>query len=128
MFILTEIVNTVTDVTCGGMTFDPIIPKLVSSVVKLIQFGIPVVLIIFGMIDLGRAVMSNDEKEMKGAQGKLIRRVVYAVLIFLIVAIVKLVFGILDTAGSDDFTGCINCFVSGECHDANDNDGEDEEA
>ena len=110
MFILT-------DVTCNGITFDSIIPNLVTQVVKVIQFGMPIVLIILGMVDLGKAVMSNDEKEMKAAQGKLIKRVIYAVAIFLIVAIVKLVFGLLTNANNDKtnkvgYVDCIDCFVN----------------
>lgn len=110
MFILT-------DVTCNGITFDSIIPNLVTQIIKVIQFGIPVILIVLGMIDLGKAVMSNDEKEMKGAQGKLIKRVIYAVLIFLVVAIVKMVFGIFakadnKSATSNSFVKCIDCFTN----------------
>lgn len=111
MFILTDFV-------CNGIQMDSIIPNLVSQIIKVIQFGIPVVLIILGMIDLGKAVMSNDEKEMKGAQGKLIKRVIYAIVIFLLVAIVKLVFGMLSTANNTDknnkvgYTNCIDCFVN----------------
>ena len=102
-------------VSCNGIAVDTVIPNLVTQIIKVIQFGIPVVLIILGMIDLGKAVMSNDEKEMKGAQGKLIKRVVYAVVIFLIIAIVKIVFGILASSGAgnkDSFTKCIDCFTN----------------
>ena len=107
------------DITCNGVQMDSIIPNLVTQVVKVIQFGIPIVLIILGMIDLGKAVMSNDEKEMKAAQGKLIKRVIYAVVIFLVVAIVKLVFGLLSNANTDSsnkvgLTDCIDCFVNYE--------------
>lgn len=102
---------------CGGMAaeIDNIIPIFVTNIVKILQFGIPIILIIFGMLDLGKAVMSNDEKEMKGAQGKLIKRVIYAVLVFFVVAIVKFVFGILaasDSSSQSDFTTCIDCFLS----------------
>lgn len=108
MFILDTI-------SCNGIAIDTVIPNLVTQIIKVVQFGIPVILILLGMLDLGKAVMSNDEKEMKGAQGKLIKRVVYAVLIFLIIAIVKLVFGILANSGAgdkDDFTSCIDCFTN----------------
>ena len=37
-----------------------------------------IILIIFGMLDLAKAVMANDDKEMKEAQKKLIKRIVYA--------------------------------------------------
>lgn len=101
----------------GGVDFSDnlMLPSIVNLVVTLIKIFVPIVLVIFGMIDLAKAVMSNDEKEMKGAQTKLIKRVIYAVLVFLIVSIVQLVFGILaDTEAVDDsVAGCIACFTSG---------------
>ena len=69
------------------------------------------------MLDLAKAVMSNDEKEMKGAQTKLIKRVIYAVVVFLVVSIVQLLFGVLASTGAtgegSNISSCISCFVSG---------------
>ena len=95
------------------------IPNITALVVTLIKVAIPIILIIMGMLDLSKAVMSNDEKEMKGAQTKLIKRVIYAVLVFLVVSIVQLVFGALGDKGVDSgnsgasISGCISCFVNG---------------
>lgn len=110
-------------VGCGGYEFDPILPGITSTVVTIIKIGIPIVLIFLGMLDLGKAVMANDEKVMKEAQGKLIKRFVYAVIVFLIVALVQLVFNLLGTAGQDSETdtektnisSCISCFIGNEC-------------
>lgn len=105
--------------TVGGVDFgldqNMMLPEIVNLVVTLIKIFVPIVLVIFGMIDLAKAVMSNDEKEMKGAQTKLIKRVIYAVLVFLIISIVQLVFGVLSSTGASDdsVAGCISCFVSG---------------
>ena len=38
---------------------------ILKTVLKIMQIGIPVLLIIFGTIDLGKAVMAGDEKEIK---------------------------------------------------------------
>ena len=38
-----------------------VIPTLTSTVVTIIQWVIPVILIVLGMMDLGKAVTSNDE-------------------------------------------------------------------
>lgn len=103
-------------VNCGMGEIDPIIPTFISNIVKVLQFGIPIVLVVLGMVDLGKAVISSDDKEMKNAQKILIKRVIYAILIFFIIAIVKFVFGILNTSGTDDFTGCIDCFLSNRCN------------
>ena len=112
------------NVSCGSgdskIIIDSIVPSTVSFVVSLLKIGIPILLIIFGMLDLGKAVMSNDEKEMKGAQGKLIKRCVYAVLVFFIVAIVQFLVGILSNRSEDvdgnNIESCINCFINGECN------------
>lgn len=105
-----------TMVKCSGIDtgFDAILPKTVSLIVTIIKIGVPILLVIFGMVDLGKAVMSNDEKEMKGAQTKLIKRVLYAVLIFFIFAIVQWIFAMLDTNSSGD-NSCLNCFINGNC-------------
>ena len=58
------------NVSCGNgaITVDAIIPNVISTVVTIIKIGVPIFLIIFGMLDLGKAVITNDEKEMKSAQ------------------------------------------------------------
>lgn len=99
-------------ITCKGLggPIDKVIPDTINLVVTIIKIGVPILLVIFGMLDLGKAVMSNDEKEMKGAQTKLIKRVLYAVLIFFIIAIVQWIFGVLD---KEHGNSCLNCFVNG---------------
>lgn len=92
-----------------------VIPTLTSAVVSIIQWVIPVVLIVLGMIDLGKAVTSNDEKQMKEAQKTLIKRVIYAVLVLFIVAIVRFVFSALaPNYTNTTISGCIDCFVNGK--------------
>lgn len=78
---------------CEGLA--PVI-RLVKSVVKLIQFGVPIILILFGMIDLGKAVMSSKEDEMKKAQGTLLKRFIYAVAVFLVVTLVVFVMNLVS--------------------------------
>ena len=105
-------------VTCTGLggNIDKIVPDTVKAVVTLIKIAVPILLVIFGMVDLGKAVMSNDEKEMKSAQTRLIKRILYAVLIFFIIAIVQWIFGVLDNNGNSTKTAsCFNCFINGNC-------------
>ena len=68
---------------------------LVKAVVTLIQWGIPFLLIIFGMLDLGKAVMAGKEDEMKSAQKLLIKRFIYAVAVFLVVTLVMFVMNLV---------------------------------
>ncbi len=76
---------------------------LLKNVVKLFQFFIPILLILFGMIDLGKAVIAGKEDEMKAAQKILIKRLIYAVTVFLVVTIVSVVMGLV---GSEDWKQC----------------------
>ena len=76
--------------------------SILKAVVNLIQWGIPIILILFGMIDLGKAVMAGKEDEMKKAQGTLIKRFIYAVAVFLVVFLVQLVMNIVSESGADD--------------------------
>ena len=54
-----------------------------------------------GIIDLGQAVISSDEKAINGAKSKLLKRVLYAVAVFLVVWLVGIVMGLVADAGSD---------------------------
>ncbi len=112
MFILADVARCSIDI-------DPIVPAFTSMLMDAIKVIIPLLLIVYGMIDLAKAVMSNDEKTMKEAQGKLIKRFVYAVIVFFVVALVQLVFGMLASASDGEVdkgnvTSCIDCFMRNE--------------
>lgn len=77
----------------------PIIRLIKNGVIPLIQIGIPIILILLGMLDLGKAVVASKEDEIKAAQKMLIKRAIYALAIFFVVLIVQLVFGLLSSTG-----------------------------
>lgn len=91
-------------------TLEPVI-KLIKAVLALVKFGIPIVLIVLGTIDLGKAVMASKDDEMKKAQGVLIKRVVYAVVIFLLVTIVELVMNLVSTNSDPDASNWFKCWT-----------------
>ena len=88
----------------------PIIRLLRDGLIPIIQIGIPIILIVLGMFDLGKAVVASKEDEIKAAQKLLIKRVVYAIAIFFVVFLVKTVFNIVagTQKGSKDVTGTTN--------------------
>lgn len=77
---------------------EPIFRFLKFGVYPIIQIGIPIILILMGSIDLGKAVLSSDDKEIKAATSKLIKRAIAAVAVFFVTTIVSLLMGML---GSD---------------------------
>lgn len=88
---------------CNGLL--PVVQFIRKGIFPIIQIGIPILLIIMGSIDLGKAVMSSDDKEIKGATSKLIKRVIMAVAIFFVVTIVTLVMNLFSNVDSDDVEG-----------------------
>lgn len=92
---------------CGGLL--AVVQFIRRGVFPVIQIGIPILLILMGTIDLGKAVMSNDDKEIKGATGKLIKRAIAAVAVFFVVTIVSVVMGWLgktDVGGQNGWSDC----------------------
>ena len=85
---------------------------ILKTVLKIMQIGIPVLLIIFGTIDLGKAVISSKEDEVKKAKKSLLNRFLYAVLVFCVVWIVQIVMGAISKIGIEgsDTTSWANCW------------------
>lgn len=79
-----------------------IVSFLKHGVFPIIQIGIPILLIIMGSIELGKAVISSDEKVIKAATSSLVKKCVAAVAVFFIVTIVSLVFGLFGSQGNDE--------------------------
>lgn len=100
---------------CGEMTDLHIsgqIIHLIHIIYLLIQIGVPLLLVIFGMLDLGKSVMAQKEDEIKKGQQMFIKRLIAAVIVFLVLFVVKLVIGLVST--DKNVTGCLDCFISEE--------------
>ncbi len=79
---------------------------IVKNVFDVIKIAIPIVLILFGTIDLGKAVMAGDEKEIKAATQMLVKRAIAAVAVFLLVTVVTLLTGLVKTEGGSTWKTC----------------------
>lgn len=82
-----------------------------------IKVVVPLLLIITGMMALAQAVMKQDEKEIKKAQGVLVQKLIAAVLVYLVITITGVVVGLV-TEGLD-WQKCAHCafhpFDTGNC-------------
>ena len=85
--------------SCNGLL--PIVKVIRRGVFPIVQLGIPILLIILGTFDLGKAVISSDEKEVKAAQSRLINRFIYAALVFFVVTLVSALMNIVAQGGQD---------------------------
>ena len=70
--------------------------RILGIVINVFKIAIPIIIVLLAMLDLGKAVMAGEEKEIKAAQKLLIKRIVYGVIIFFVVTIVQLVFRLVN--------------------------------
>ena len=76
---------------------------IVQFILKVIQWVAPVVLIVIGSIDMVKAIIAGKEDEIKKHQQTLIKRLIAAVIIFLIPLLVSIILG---WVGGDNWKEC----------------------
>ncbi len=89
--------------------------KLLGWVVTIIKIVIPLILIVLGMVDLGKAVVSSEDKAINKSVTKLIQRFIAAVVIFFIPAIVNAIFsaiGVMSGSEQSQFTCAVKCITN----------------
>lgn len=92
--ILEEVI---VDVESNCYGFDPLIKVIKDGVFPVIQIAIPIILLVLCTFDLGKAVIGSDDKENKKIIKRLLRRCVYAILIFFMVTFINLIFTMIGT-------------------------------
>lgn len=103
--------------TALGAEVPDSILKMVHYVYLGIQIIVPILLIIFGMIELAKAITAQKEDEIKKAQGGLLKKAIVAVIVFLVFSLVKFVFnfasGDLGPDNKGNVWNCVSCFIDG---------------
>ena len=74
---------------------------MIALAVRIIQIVVPILLIIWGMLDLGKAVIAQKEDEIKKGQSTFIKRLI-------VVVIVKLLVGLVSDDEGGTLAGCID--------------------
>ena len=109
---------TTAEYTCGStnLIFSGTFPYMVSTIVLLIKIAVPILLIIFGMLDLGKAVTAQKEDEIKKGQQTFIKRALAAVIVFFVIQIVQILIRFVSN-NDNSVAQCFNCFVQGSVED-----------
>ena len=91
------------------------IANTVHLIITLIKIAVPIILVIFGMIDLFKGITSQKEDEIKKNQQIFVKRLIAAAIIFFVIAIVQFLISLVSS-GDEDKQGiadCVNCFLNG---------------
>lgn len=115
-------------ITCGsGDNQIPVgIGVITRNIYNVVKLGIPILIIIFGIVDFARATIAGKEDDMNSSKGRFIRRIIAGFAVLLMFVIVQFVFNILVDASSgddeslskDSMQACISCFLfdEGDCN------------
>ena len=79
------------DIMCVGTALPDFVGYFVSLIYVAIRIGVPILLILVGMFDMGKAIVAKKEEDVKKAQGLLIKKLIVGVIVFLLPYFVELV-------------------------------------
>ena len=94
-----------------GVVIDAKIPNTVHTIIVVIKIAVPVLLVIFGMLDLFKGITAQKEDEIKKGQNLFIKRLISAAIIFFVISIVQLLVSFV--ASDEGIMTCANCFING---------------
>lgn len=103
-------------IVCGDIEMPYLFPQIVRVFIGILQIAAPVIIIILGSFDLLKGVMGQDEKKIQEGQKTFFRRLLVGVTVFLVVALVEFVIGLIAPKDNDvNMWSCVDCFINGDC-------------
>jgi len=118
---------------CAGIEVPDTLFNVVATIIRGIKIVVPILLIIWGMLDFAKSVIAKKEDEIKGYQKAFVSRLISAILVFLVITIVQLVVNLLagvdresnaDGENPENIWSCSKKFINGvepKDNDQNDN-------
>ena len=94
-----------------NVMIDTKIPNTVHTIIVVIKIAVPVLLVIFGMLDLFKGVTAQKEDEIKKSQQLFVKRLITGAIIFFVISVVQLLVSFI--AGDEGIMNCASCFING---------------
>ena len=88
--------------------------RIIGYVVAIIKWVAPLMIIVFGILDFSKAVVSSDENALNKATKSLARRLISGVIIFFIPTIITAILNVLEYANiihDSAFESCTKCIL-----------------
>lgn len=122
MLGLFSVLDTVNTTICGGVEVPDTLFNAVATVIRLIKIVVPILLIIWGMIDFAKSVIAKKEEDIKTYRKAFISRLISAILVFLVIWIVQLALSLVsgvekqshvEGQTTGDIWACSKKFING---------------
>ena len=107
---------------CEGILVPNAMFNVVATIVKLIRIAVPILLVIWGMLDFTKSVIAKKEEDIKKYQKAFVSRLISALVVFLLIFVVQfavnLISGVEDKSNADgqtvsDIWSCSKKFING---------------
>lgn len=84
-----------------------------GNILNVVKIVIPILILAFGIVDFGKAVVASKDDEIKKALKSLLFRILSGTVIFFIPIIIDFAFGLVDSFGSleEDYQVCVSCLT-----------------
>lgn len=107
-------INILSDDYCVGILGDMNgIPGLIGDLIHYLYIGIkivvPILLVLFGMIDLGKAIAAKKEEDIKKYQGTCVKRLITGILVFLVVIIAEFILNFVEPEHGTSSESPVKC-------------------
>ena len=88
--------------------------QFVGYIITIVKIAIPILIIAFGLLDFGKAVVGSKDDLIKKSALSLLRRVAAGIVIFFLPTLVLTVFSAISDykSGSKDFSNCKTCLLN----------------
>lgn len=106
--------------------------SVIGELINIIKIIVPIILIVYGMLDFGKAVIGKDDAEIKKAQGLFVKRIIYGVAVFFVITVVILLTNLIakyiddnTDINAESWIDCLGLTGSSNNNSNNKNDDED---
>lgn len=103
-------------IMCGNDYVPYAAAQVVKIVLLIFKIATPIIIIVFGMVDFVKALVSQKEDEIKKGQQTFVKRLGIGACVFLVFIFVELVVGFVAPKNQNQsMWNCVDCFVNGNC-------------
>ncbi len=88
--------------------------SIIGYAILILKILVPIIIIVLGIIEFGKAAITSDDKAMNKGLHSLIKKIVIGVAIFFIPTIIQFVFSLIGGFNTleSDYMNCVNCLTS----------------
>lgn len=108
--------NTYPKIVCGDTDVPYIAAQVTTTVINILKIVTPIIIIIFGMIDLIKAVVAQKDDDIVKGRKTFFKRMLIGAFVFLVFVFVEVIIGLVAPKNENsNMWNCVDCFVNGNC-------------